>query len=54
MVVFTFLEPANTTFPFQSLVIAAMIENLGPTAASTFIFKPSLDGELQPKAEAET
>ncbi|KAM4086309.1 hypothetical protein ACJW30_10G092100 [Castanea mollissima] len=54
MVVFTFLEPANTTFPLQSLVTVAMTENLGPTAASTFIFKPCLGGELQPKANAET
>ena len=31
-----------------------MTENLGPTAASTFIFKPCHGGELQPKADAET
>ena len=54
MVVFTFLEPANTTIPLQSLVTTAMTKNLGPTAASTFIFKPCLGGELQPKANAET
>ena len=47
MVVFTFLELANTTFPLQSLVIAAMTKNLGPIAASTFIFKPCLGGKLQ-------
>ena len=47
MVVFTFLELANTTFPLQSLVTVAMTENLGPIAASTFIFKPCLGGKLQ-------
>ena len=51
---FTFLELANTTFPLQSLVTTAMTKNLGPTAASTFIFKPCPVGELQPKANAET
>ena len=54
MVMFTFLEPTNTTFPLQSLVTAAMTENLGPTVASTFIFKPCLSGKLQPKADAKT
>ena len=54
MVLFTLLEPAYTTFPLQSLVTTAMTKNLGPTAASTFIFKPCLGGELQPKANAET
>ena len=54
MVVFTFLEPANTTFPLQSLVTAAMTENLGPIVSCTFIFKPCLGGKLQPKADAET
>ena len=48
MVVFTFLELANTTFPLQSLVTVAMIENLGPIVAFTFIFKPCLSGKLQP------
>ena len=45
-VVFTFMEPANTNSPLQSLTTAVMVEKRGPTAASTFIFMSSLQGVL--------
>ena len=53
-VVFTFMEPANTNSPLQSLPIAVMAEKRGPTATSTFIFMSSLEGRIQTSLDVAT
>ena len=46
-VVFTFIAPANTNSPFQSLTTAAIDEKQGLTATSTLILKDKLEEGIQ-------
>lgn len=53
-VVFTFMEPANSNSPLQSLTTAMLAEKRGPNAASTFIFMSSLEGGIQTSLDVAT